>query len=162
MSTTPASDVGIEGVNLEVIHGKDPYPDWMTEQELAEFLHHNMKPYEDTIEDILSALDYARSDAEGKGGFILIAEKDHDILGALVMLETGMGGYVPEHILLFVGVRPDLRGKGVGGWLVREGIARCKGKVKLHVEYDNPAKRLYERVGFTTKYAEMRVPAGGK
>jgi hypothetical protein len=24
------------------------------------------------------------------------------------------------------------------------------------VEYDNPAKRLYERMGFSTKYAEMR------
>jgi hypothetical protein len=24
------------------------------------------------------------------------------------------------------------------------------------VEYDNPAKRLYERVGMKTKYAEMR------
>ncbi|MDK2978441.1 MAG: hypothetical protein PWP52_1155, partial [Bacteroidales bacterium] len=29
--------------------------------------------------------------------------------------------------------------------------------VKLHVEYDNPAKRLYERLGMTTKYAEMRL-----
>jgi len=25
------------------------------------------------------------------------------------------------------------------------------------VEYDNPAKRLYERLGFRSRYAEMRL-----
>ena len=32
----------------------------------------------------------------------------------------------------------------------------CGGGIALHVEYDNPARRLYERLGFTSKYAEMR------
>jgi ribosomal protein S18 acetylase RimI-like enzyme len=30
------------------------------------------------------------------------------------------------------------------------------GDIALHVEYDNPAKNLYERAGFTSKYIEMR------
>ena len=34
--------------------------------------------------------------------------------------------------------------------------ASVEGDTKLHVEYDNPAKRLYERLGFENKYAEMR------
>jgi len=39
-------------------------------------------------------------------------------------------------------------------------IELCDGDVKLHVEYDNPAKRLYERIGFKNKYADMRFKKG--
>jgi ribosomal protein S18 acetylase RimI-like enzyme len=49
-----------------------------------------------------------------------------------------------------------VRGKGVGSKIIRKGFELADGDVKLHVEYDNPAKRLYERLGMTTKYAEMR------
>ena len=72
------------------------------------------------------------------------------------MLRTGMKGYVPENILVFVSILPEMRGTGLGGKLIERGVREAEGDVKLHVEYDNPAKRLYERLGFTTKYAEMR------
>ena len=108
------------------------------------------------MKDILGGMDYALSTEPGKGGFILITESGGDIKGALVMLFTGMSGYIPENILLFVAVGPSGRGKGIGRALVEKGIAMSEGDVKLHVDYDNPAKRLYERIGFTTKYAEMR------
>jgi predicted GNAT family acetyltransferase len=40
---------------------------------------------------------------------------------------------------------------------VRRAQALSGGDIKLHVEYDNPrATTLYERLGFTSKYAEMR------
>ena len=92
----------------------------------------------------------------GKGGFVLIAEHDEKPIGALLMLRTGMAGYIPENVLLFVGVSPDARGKGIGSKIIRKGFELADGDVKLHVEYDNPAKRLYERLGMTSKYAEMR------
>jgi len=119
-----------------------------------------MKPWEDTEADIHRALDYCFSEAEGKGGFMVLAGMDRRLVGAIVMLDTGMGGYVPEHILLFISVDPELRGRGLGHRLIEKALKSCEGSVKLHVEYDNPAKRLYERVGFVSKYAEMRhVPA---
>ncbi len=32
----------------------------------------------------------------------------------------------------------------------------AKGDIALHVEPNNPAKFLYEKLGFTNKYLEMR------
>ena len=38
-----------------------------------------------------------------------------------------------------------------------EVMNRTKGGIALHVEPDNPAKFLYEKLGFTHKYLEMRL-----
>ena len=72
------------------------------------------------------------------------------------MQRTGMRGYVPENLLLFVAVSPHRRGNNLGRFLIERAIHKAEGNIKLHVEYDNPARRLYERIGFTSKYAEMR------
>ncbi|MEA3316912.1 MAG: GNAT family N-acetyltransferase, partial [Bacteroidota bacterium] len=73
-----------------------------------------------------------------------------------IMNKTGMSGYIPENILVYVAVDAEKRGHGIGGQIVEKSFELADGDVKLHVEYDNPAKRLYERCGMTTKYAEMR------
>jgi len=115
-----------------------------------------MAPWEDTLPDIARGLDYAFSDQPGKGGFAMFLSVDEQLIGATVMLDTGLSGCVPDHMLLFAAIRKDQRGKGLGTQLIREALKRCPGDVKLHVEYDNPAMRLYERLGFENRYAEMR------
>ena len=116
-----------------------------------------MQPFHDAVGDIHRALDYAFAPGEGQGGFLVLAARDERLLGAVLMLRTGMRGYVPPWILLFVGVREECRGQGIGRELIERAVQRCDGDIKLHVEYDNPAKRLYERIGFRSKYAEMRL-----
>jgi len=133
------------------------FPEWIDRPSLVGFLHENLKPYEDTVEDIERGLDYACSDQPGRGGFVLFAEQDRQLMGALVMLRTGMEGYISPNLLLFIAVAKQCRSKGIGRKLCAHAIAECEGDVCLHVEYDNPAKRLYERLGFSTKYAEMRL-----
>ena len=135
------------------------FPAWAPRPEVVRFFHETMKPFHDSIEDIERALDYALVPGKGQGGFVMLVvsgDRPGELLGALCMLETGMGGYIPPNILLFVTVSPAARGRGVGGRLIERCLDECEGDVKLHVEYENPAKRLYERLGFTTKYAEMR------
>ncbi len=141
---------------IHEIHRPEDYPSWITRNGLAAFLHQHLKPYEDTLEDIRRGIADAFIERDGRTGFVLVSEKDHELTGALVMVRTGMRGYVPENLLLFVAVSSEARGLGVGTRLVSRALEMAHGEVKLHVEYDNPAKRLYERIGFTTKYAEMR------
>jgi ribosomal-protein-alanine N-acetyltransferase len=133
----------------------DQIPVWITRSQLVEYFHTTMRPYEDKPADIHRALEYAFNPE--RGGFLMLARLEGKLAGALLMLKTGMSGYVPENILLFVAVTPSLRGKGIGRKLIDNAIEQCSGSVKLHVEYDNPARRLYERIGFTTMYAEMRL-----
>jgi ribosomal protein S18 acetylase RimI-like enzyme len=143
-------------LEITFIEKVDDLPDWIDMNGLASFLHEKLKPFEDTIPDIRRGLDYALSSEPGQGGFVTIGHIGQRIAGSLVMLFTGMSGYVPPNLLLFVAVDPELRGMGLGRRIIEASIARCSGPVKLHVEYDNPAKRLYERIGFTSSYAEMR------
>lgn len=140
---------------VKVLQERDT-PQWTNRSAIVAFVHEDMKPYEDTLEDVQRGLDYAFSTEEDKGGFVLLGQIKEHLVGVLVMLYTGMKGFVPENQLLFVCVDPRMRGRGLGRGLIERAISECRGNVKLHVEYDNPAKRLYERLGFTSKYAEMR------
>lgn len=151
MAQSPAKDISYVKISND-----GEFPDWAPRDEIARFFHETMEPYNDLLEDVESALDYGLVPGSGQGGFLMLVHENKKLLGALLMLRTGMGGYVPENILLFVSVLPETRGRGIGGELIRRSIAECEGDVKLHVEYDNPAKRLYERLGFTSDYAEMR------
>jgi DNA-binding MarR family transcriptional regulator/GNAT superfamily N-acetyltransferase len=143
-------------VRIHYVTSVDGFPQGIDIQRLTNFLHESLKPYEDTPEDIEQGIRDAFTPRGREGGFVLIAEFKGRIAGALVMQKTGMKGYVPENILLFVAVSPEERGKGMGRKIVEHALNVVKGNVKLHVEYDNPARRLYERIGFTSKYAEMR------
>lgn len=150
-----------ETIDFEKVSSAAQLPDWADRKTLARFFHETMAPYNDSLEDVDRALSYALGDGPGQGGFVLLARQGGELAAALTMLDTHMGGYIPAHLLLFVSVSPTLRGQGIGRRIVERALAECDGDVKLHVEHDNPAKRLYERIGFTSKYAEMRYVKGG-
>lgn len=122
----------------------------------VDFLHTHLDQFGDPKEAIRNCIDFAFGLNEGLGGFALAAEDEGELVGALIMNRTGMKGYIPDNILVYVAVDASKRGKGIGRKICERGIEEADGDVKLHVEYDNPAKRLYERIGFTNKYAEMR------
>lgn len=128
----------------------------ITREEFVDFLFTHLDRFGDPKEDINKCLDYAFSNEKSEGGFALAVFYENKLVGALIMNKTGMGGYIPEWILVYIAVDASYRGRGFGRQIIEEAFKHCDGDVKLHVEYDNPAKRLYERIGFTTKYAEMR------
>lgn len=126
-------------------------------KELLSFLFKHLGKYGDDITAIEKAIDYASKERPGFGGLILIAQEASEIVGATVINKTGMEEYIPENILVYIATHEKHRGKGIGGKLMAAAIENCKGDIALHVEPDNPAKRLYEKLGFENKYLEMRL-----
>lgn len=140
------------------IHTPESFPECpYTIADLVSFLHTHLGEFGDNPRSIRNAIEYAMSGVDKEKGYLLIAEVDDKLAGVVVMNTTGMDGYVPPNFLVYIAVDASYRGQGIGTKLMEKAIVESPGPISLHVEYDNPAKRLYERVGFTSKYAEMRL-----
>lgn len=140
---------------LKIITGSDELSA-EERKEIITFLFKNLEQYSDSEENIGKAIDHIFSKISPEGGFILLSRQFLDISGAVVVNRTGMDGYIPENILVYIAIRKDLRGKGLGRTLMQHALDIAKGDVALHVDPDNPAKHLYENMGFENKYLEMR------
>lgn len=125
-------------------------------QTVSQFLHQHLEEYGDDLEDISHCIDYAMNEVTDQGGFVITCTDNDTIVGTVVVNETGMSKYIPENILVYIATHKDYRGKGVGKKLMTHTIRHSKGDIALHVEPDNPAKLLYEKLGFSNKYLEMR------
>lgn len=130
---------------------------YLQKLEIADFLFQHLDEYGDPHEDIMRCLDYALDQAVDKGGFTVMAREEGKVVGAVVMNKTGMSGYIPDNILVYIAVDASQRGKGLGKKLMSSAIKMANGDIALHVEPDNPARKLYEKLGFTNKYLEMRL-----
>jgi [ribosomal protein S18]-alanine N-acetyltransferase len=142
-------------LKIETISAADQAT-FLQKKEIADFLFVQLEQYGDPINDIMKCLDYALDQAVDKGGFVVLARENQKIVGAVVVNKTGMSGYIPENILVYIAVDASQRGKGVGKKLMTTAIELANGDIALHVEADNPARKLYEKLGFTNKYLEMR------
>jgi len=122
---------------------------------IVTFLYEHLDQYGDVKEAIQKCIDYVFT--PNKGGLILLALENNEIIGATIINNTGMSGYIPENILVYIAVNKKQRGKGVGKQIMQKAIEKTEGDIALHVEKDNPAKFLYEKMGFTNPYLEMRL-----
>jgi ribosomal protein S18 acetylase RimI-like enzyme len=88
---------------------------------------------------------YAAQHPQAAHSIILL---DDQPVGRLMVDRAGEAFTLVDITLL-----PEFRGQGIGGALIQEllGEAASNGKpVALYVYHSNPARRLYERLGFTT------------
>ena len=92
----------------------------------------------------------------------LVIERAGEALGRLY-LERAAGDFRVIDISLI----PAARGTGIGGAILSDVIAEAgaaAAKVSIHVEHVNPARRLYDRLGFVAvaeegPYIRMERPA---
>jgi GNAT superfamily N-acetyltransferase len=125
-------------------------------QIITSFLYEHLDEYGDTKEDISRCIEYALNIGKHPGGVIITAVDGEKIVGATVINKTGMAGYIPENILVYIAIHKDYRGQGLGRKIMKKAFKETEGDIALHVEPENPARYLYEKLGFTNKYLEMR------
>ena len=131
-------------------------PDLKEKEGVINFLFENLQEYGDPKSDIEKCIDYALKETTSFGGFILVSYLENEISGVVVVNQTGMKGYIPENILVYIATHKNHRGEGIGKLLMQKTIDFAEGSIALHVEPDNPARFLYEKFGFSSKYIEMR------
>lgn len=144
-------------VEFDIINSDIENPTSFSREDIAHFLFDHLDEYGDEKDAILSCIGYAYGDKEGQDGFILVAHEEEQIVGVVIINDTNMERFIPEHILVYIAVHGDYRGQGLGKQLMEHVIEATDGDIALHVEPDNPAKYLYEKYGFTNKYLEMRL-----
>lgn len=144
-------------IEYDILYSDRENPTRFSRNDIADFLFNHLDEYGDSKEAILKSIAYAYGDKPGQDGFILIAYEDDSIVGAVIINDTNMSGYIPEHILVYIAVDASYRGHGIGSKLMEDTIKAAEGDIALHVEPENPAKFLYEKYGFTNKYLEMRL-----
>lgn len=132
-------------------------PSIIERTDIINFLFEHLEQYGDPKSDIEKCLQYALKETPSFGGFVLVSYEGDQISGTVIINQTGMKDYIPENILVYIATHRDMRGKGIGKALMHQTIELTKGNIALHVEPDNPARFLYEKVGFTSKYVEMRL-----
>ncbi len=125
-------------------------------KEIADFLYEHLDQFGDEHKYILKCINFAIDDVNRFGGFVITSKDGDKMTGAVVVNKTKMGGYIPDNILVYIAVHKDYRGKGLGKILMEKAFELAEGDIKLHVEPENPAKYLYQKLGFTSKYLEMR------
>lgn len=135
----------------------DNKPNESEKRAVIDFLFENLDQYGDPRKHIEKAIDYSTKAFSSFGGFTMLLQEQDIIKGAVVINRTGMSGYIPENILVYIAIDKSSRGEGLGKLLMKKAIEHAEGDIALHVESNNPAKILYEKLGFTNPYLEMRL-----
>lgn len=140
-----------------IIYDPNNKPSNSEKLEIVNFLFNHLQEFGDPKKDIQKAINYSIMEFTSFGGFTMLLKEANVIVGATIINQTGMGGYIPENILVYIATHKDYRGKGIGKSLMQKAIEHSKGDVALHVEANNPAIHLYKKLGFTNPYLEMRL-----
>ncbi len=96
-------------------------------------------------------------------GAVIVAECDGQIVGFVLLSQARFSLMTtrPAGSVTDIYVEPVFRGQGVGTLLLTAGIAWLRshgyGRVVLNVAVGNPARRLYERLGFGTFSESMEL-----
>jgi len=111
----------------------------------------------DELENIFRSVDYALSPYKYQGGFVLLAEDNHSIIGSVVVNRTNMEGYVPRNLMVYFAADPNSAFPEIEKELLKKAIQLTSGEIACHISVGSPEINLLEDVGFEKNFFEMRL-----
>src|SRR5690606_25134233 len=102
-------------------------PSATVKSQIINFLYSNLEQYGDEKSSIEKAIDYSLGENNSKGGATILLYDNQILKGAVVINKTGMGGYIPENILVYIATHKDYRGEGLGKRLMEKVISETEG-----------------------------------
>lgn len=122
-----------------------------SKEEISGWVKEWLQDYSDPINETLDAVSEAV-----KTGYILLALRDNTPQGICVVVNLGFSDFIPTYHLGYIATKSGNKGRGIASELINEAIDLTKGKLSLHVDFDNErATNLYEKYGFQKSYIRM-------
>ena len=126
---------------------------------IAEFVQSNLPLEKIDHGAVEGAIRYAMSHDHYAGGFILVMyTRDVQIASVAIVNKTGMNGYFPASILVYLAADTRLKAEGLDDKLIRYVLKVCEGDVLINLEGQEKFSHLYAEAGFDSKPLFLRYP----
>lgn len=122
---------------------------------IINFLESSLEEYADSRDNISRAIEYALSKFPHQGGFVLLALKNEEMVGAAVVNRTNFEGYFAENVLVYLAVDADNRRAGIASELIDKTKVYTKGSVMARLVGESPVRELLEKGGFEKTSSEF-------
>ena len=136
-------------------------PTQLEKIEIANFIHTHAEGHLDSKDNIIGCLDYALGSIRNSHGFVVVGRDsadigDQSIVAAAVVLNTGMGGYVPENLLVYFVVKSDFVSDDIINQMMDKVGSFAKGEISIRIRHDHPYRDNFSQLGFENEYCELR------
>jgi len=146
-----------ELITENLLYNATNRPSEMEKYKLVDFIALNLGEKAENRDFIRRAIDYATKDRLSFGGFAVVVKVENEIVGAAIVNQTGMEGYMAENVLVYIAVASDYRRKGIAKTMIEHVLRYAKGDVALHLKGDSSLSAVCEKFGFKKSIVEMRL-----
>jgi ribosomal-protein-alanine N-acetyltransferase len=132
-------------------------PSEIEKYKIVDFLSEYLDGKEQNKGHIRKAIEYATKEKMSFGGFVIVNKSHGEIVGASIVNQTGMEGYMADNVLVYIAVAEKYRKKGVAKNMIEQILRHAKGDVALHLKGDSSLEPICEKFGFKKSIVEMRL-----
>lgn len=148
----------IDGITMEsVFYNATNRLTEIEKHRVVNFLFERLDTKSANKDYIRQSIDYATKECMSFGGFVIVCKLHGEIIGAVIVNQTGMEGYMPENILVYIAVSENYLRKGVAKCMMDQVLNYAKGNIAIHMRGNLKLVPIFEKLGFKKSIEEMLI-----